>query len=139
MRPSATRDLHAELVAAQRVDLVGLVVVRRQLAEVARVLVVLEDEVAVEVVHQPREDLLRLADRVDERVDVGGDVVGAEARARGRDDAEAAHQRLRAVVARAHADVRAAEQLADVVGVDAGRGRRRRRRRDRRRSAARRR
>ena len=36
-----------------------------ELAEVARTLVVLEDEVAVEVVHQSREDLPRLPDRVE--------------------------------------------------------------------------
>ena len=34
-------------------------------------------------------------------------------------DAEAAHQRLRAVVAGAHADALAAEDLGDVVRVDA--------------------
>ena len=36
--------------------------------------------------------------RVDQRVHVGGHVVGAEARAGCRDHAQAAHQRLRAVV-----------------------------------------
>ena len=46
-------------------------------------------------------------------------VVDGEGRARGGGDAEAAHQRLRAVVAGAHADALAAEDLADVVRVGA--------------------
>ena len=112
-------DLHAELVAAQRVDLVGLVVVSGQLAEVARALVVLEDEVAVEVVHQRSKTSCASRIASDQRVDVLRDVVGAEARARGRGDAQTGHQRLRAVVAGADAHAAAPEQLADVVGMDA--------------------
>src|SRR5213078_426139 len=45
-------DVNAHLVAAQRVVVVGLEVVRLELAEVPRPLVVLEDVVAVQVVHQ---------------------------------------------------------------------------------------
>ena len=73
IRPSATTDLHPELVAAERVDLVRVVIVLGQLAEVARALVVLEDEVAVEVVHhQPANTSCGAPDRLDQRVDVGG-------------------------------------------------------------------
>ncbi len=45
-------DVHAQLVAAQRVVLERLQVVGLELAEVARLLVVVEDVVAVEVVHR---------------------------------------------------------------------------------------
>ena len=45
-------DVDAHLVAAERVVVVGLEVVRVELAEVPRPLVVLEDVVAVEVVHR---------------------------------------------------------------------------------------
>ena len=93
-----------------------------ELAEVPRALVVVEDVVAVEVVHQAvtaRRPRARPSSAVDERVDVGGLVVDADARARGRADAEAAHQRLRAVVAGADADAVAVDQLGDVVRVDA--------------------
>src|SRR2546423_425558 len=44
-------DVHAHLVPAERVVVVGLEVVGNQLAEVARLLVVVEDVVAVQVVH----------------------------------------------------------------------------------------
>jgi hypothetical protein len=45
-------DVDAHLIAAQRVVLERLEVVRVELAEVLRTLVVLEDVVAVEVVHR---------------------------------------------------------------------------------------
>ena len=45
-------DVHAQLVAAERVVVVPLEVVRLELAEVPRVLVVLEDVVAVQSVHR---------------------------------------------------------------------------------------
>src|SRR5215213_5383758 len=45
-------DVHSELVAAERVVVVEVEVVLRQLAEVPRVLVVVEDEVPVERVHR---------------------------------------------------------------------------------------
>ncbi len=51
IRPSLDPDLHPQLVAAQGIVLERLEVVRLELAEVARALVVLEDVVAVEVVH----------------------------------------------------------------------------------------
>ncbi len=54
-----------------------------------------------------------------EAVDLLGDRVEVEARARRRGDAEAGHQRLGAVVARAHGDALPVEDLRDVVGVDA--------------------
>ena len=53
MRSSCDADVDPELVPAQGVVLEGLEVVRLQLPEVPRVLVVVEDVVAVEVVHQP--------------------------------------------------------------------------------------
>ena len=61
--PSSHPDVHAQLVAAERVVVVRLEVVRSQLAEVPRVLVVVEDVVAVEVVHghELAEDLARAA------------------------------------------------------------------------------
>src|SRR5205814_3001310 len=49
--PVVHPDVHAHLVAAQRVVVVRLEVVWKQLAEVPRALVVVEDVVAVEVVH----------------------------------------------------------------------------------------
>ncbi len=75
-------------------------------------LVVIEDVVAVEVVHRQSpsdlepEHLAPGQQRVHERVDVGGLVVDADARARGRAHAQAAHQRLRAVVPGADAHAR---------------------------------
>src|SRR4051812_30205980 len=51
--PALDADVDAHLVAAQRVVVVRLEVVRLELAEVPRPLVVLEDVVAVQVVHQP--------------------------------------------------------------------------------------
>ena len=53
--PSSTTQVHAELVAAERVVVVPLEVVRVELAEVPRVLVVLEDVVPVEGVHSELE------------------------------------------------------------------------------------
>jgi hypothetical protein len=50
--PVGDADLDTELIAAERVVLVGVEVVGLELAEVPRSLVVLEDEIAVEVVHQ---------------------------------------------------------------------------------------
>ena len=49
--PSSTTHVHAELVAAQRVVVVPLEVVGLERPEVPRVLVVVEDVVAVEGVH----------------------------------------------------------------------------------------
>jgi len=50
--PVLDADVDAELVAAERVEVVRVEVVRIQLAEVARLLVVIEDVVAVELVHR---------------------------------------------------------------------------------------
>ena len=85
-----------------------LEVVRVELAEVPRVLVVVEDVVAVEVVHRLRaaEHLARaVRARATSAVDVLARVVDVEAR-RGpwRRTPRRAHQRLRAVVAGADAD-----------------------------------
>ena len=64
MRSSVDADVHAQLVAAQRVVLERLEVVRLELAEVPRALVVVEDVVAVEVVHrQPSRAVLRIPRR----------------------------------------------------------------------------
>ena len=113
-------DVHAQLVAAERVEVVELEVVRLERAEVPRVLVVVEDEVAVEGVHRTElEDLARLVERVHQPVDVLARVVDVEAGARGRGHAQLAHQRLGAVVAGADADALAVAQLGDVVGVHA--------------------
>ena len=73
--------------------------------------------------------LLDLVQPVDQAVDLLGDRVEVEARARRRGDAEARHQRLRAVVAGADGDALPVEDLGDVVRVDPGRRRRRRSRR----------
>ena len=56
---------------------------------------------------------------LDQAVDLLGRRVDAEAGAGGGGDAEAVHQRLGAVVAGAHRDAVAVEDLGDVVGVDA--------------------
>ena len=55
----------------------------------------------------------------DEPVDLLGDRVDVETRARRRGNAEARHQRLRAVVACADGDALPVEDLGNVVGVDA--------------------
>src|SRR6478735_7133912 len=65
------------------------------------------------------ERLLDLPQPGDEPVDVVRDRVEVEARARRGGDAEARHQRLRAVVARANRDVLPVEDLRDVVRVHA--------------------
>src|ERR1039458_9671595 len=65
------------------------------------------------------EDFAPSDERIHEHVDVAGIVVHADARPRGRAHPEAAHQRLRAVVAGADANARAARQLGYVVGVHA--------------------
>ena len=57
---------------------------------------------------------------VDQPVDLLGDRVEVEARARRRGDAEPRHQRLRAVVAGADGDAFPVEDLRDVVRVDPG-------------------
>ena len=120
MRPSSpTLELDLQLVAAERVVVLELEVGIGQLAEVPRLLVVLEDVLAVEVVHRLGEDLLHRAEPGDQAVDVVVRRVHGERRARRRRDAEALHQHLRAVVAGAHADALAAEDLGDVVRVDA--------------------
>src|SRR3954451_22594457 len=63
------------------------------------------------------EDSPDVVQRVDEGVDVGAGVVHGERGARRRRDAEALHERLRAVVAGADADLVAAEDLGHVVRV----------------------
>src|SRR5215212_2603406 len=50
--PVLDEDVHAQLVAAKRVLVLELEVVLRELPEVSRLLVVLQDVVAVELVHQ---------------------------------------------------------------------------------------
>ena len=82
----------------------------------------LEDLVAVELVHQVQselEDPAGVVQALDQPVDLLGRRVDAEAGAGRRGDAEAVHQRLRAVVAGADGDAVAVEDLGDVVGVDA--------------------
>ena len=78
----------------------------------------LEDLLAIEVVHQAKTSWTRSRPAT-RRVDVLVGVVHGERRARGRRHAEAAHQRLGAVVAGAHAHALAAEDLGHVVRVDA--------------------
>src|SRR5688572_28857893 len=63
------------------------------------------------------EDLAYVVESVDERIDVGARVVHGKRRPRRRRDAEALHQRLRAVVAGPHADTARSEDLGDVVRV----------------------
>ena len=89
-----------------------------QLAPVMRLLVVIQDVLAIEVVHQPNTPRTEpsasirrsTSSRVEWTAKLARDVAG---------DAEAAHQRLRAVVAGADADALAAEDLRDVVRVHA--------------------
>ena len=50
--PVLDPDVHAQLVAAERVVVVELEVAGVELAEVPRVLVVVEDVVSVEIVHR---------------------------------------------------------------------------------------
>src|SRR3954468_2793682 len=61
------------------------------------------------------ERVLHLVKTRDEPVDVLGQRIEVEARARRRGDPEARHQRLRAVVARANGDILPVEDLCDVV------------------------
>src|SRR3954468_8329256 len=61
--------------------------------------------------------VLYLLEPLDQTLDVFGDRVQVEARARRRRNTEARHQRLRAVVARANGDVLPVEDLRDVVRV----------------------
>ena len=90
-----------------------------------RVLVVLEDVLSIEVVHLG-EHLLHRPEAFDQTVDVLARDVHGERGPRRRRRPEAAHQRLGAVVAGAHAHVLAAEDLRDVVRVGRPRARRRR-------------
>ena len=83
----------------------------------------LEDVLAVEVVHQAN-TAPHAVQAVDQAVDLLARGVHGERGAAARGDAEPAHQRLRAVVAGAHADALAAEDLGDVVRVHAVEGER---------------
>src|SRR6478736_9070903 len=65
------------------------------------------------------ERLLHLVEPGDQPIDVVGNRIEIEARARRRGDAEPCHQGLRAVVARADGDALPVEDLRDVVGVHA--------------------
>ena len=86
-------------------------------------LVVLEDLVAVELVHRSTVARARRPPGVEQALDQAVDLlaggVDAEAGAGRGGDAEALHQRLGAVVAGADGDAVAVEDLGDVVGVDA--------------------
>ena len=102
---------------------------RWQLAAVARVAVVVEDDLAVEVFEaghgrllSEAEDVGCAVERIGQRVDVVLVVVQVEAGARGGVHAEQAHQRLGAVVAGADAHVALVEHLAEVVRVDVAEG-----------------
>ncbi len=105
---------HAQLVAAERVGVLELEVGLVHLAPVVGALVVLEDLLAVQVVHQAKTSFTRPRPATSRSTSSRG-VVHGERRARGRLQAERAHQRLGAVVAGADAD------------AVAGRGSRRRR------------
>ena len=94
-------------------------------APVVGPLVVLEDVLAVEVIHeigraQSSSKMRRTVPSPSISRSMSALVLWtAKLRARGRGDAERAHQRLRAVVAGTDADALAAEQLGDVVRVHA--------------------
>ena len=106
-----------ELVAAERVRVLELEVGVLERAPVVGPLVVGEDLLAVQVVHQANTSCTR--DARDERVDVLAGGVDGERGARGGLDAEDAHEHLGAVVAGAHADPARADDLGDVVRVHA--------------------
>ena len=76
-------DAHVLLVAAERVGVLELEVEVLQRPEVVRALVVLEDLVAVELVHQSSKIRRRVEQAVDQPVDLLGGGVDAEAGARG--------------------------------------------------------
>ena len=100
-------------------DVLELEVVLVEAPEVVRALVVLEDLIAVELVHHRLEDAADVEQRVDQAVDLVAGVVDGEARpGRGR-HAEPLHQHLGAVVPGPYGDAVAVEDLGDVVGVDA--------------------
>src|ERR1041385_9159556 len=67
---------------------------------------------------QDAEQLARLPQRRDERVDVVDVVIDVKRRARGRRNAKAPHQRLRAVVPGADADAVAIQNRGEIVRMD---------------------
>ena len=118
------RELEGDLVAAERVEVVGLHVGVLERPVVVRVLVVLEDVLAVElVVHQCcliSWSVVRTVSRPAISRSMSVEVLWTANEARVVEPSvEAAHQRLGAMVAGAHADALAAEDLADVVRVGA--------------------
>ena len=115
----AAVEIHhdGDLVAAQRVLPLGAGVARVERPVAARILVVVEDDLAVEVVAHA--NVFRDArESVDESVDLLGERVEVEARSGRGCHAEVIHDRLGAVVAGAHGDALAVEDLSDVVGMD---------------------
>ena len=101
----AERDVDRDLVAAERVLALGLGVGILDRPVPARVLVVVEDDLAVQLVELAHANTFRTrVQAFDELVDLLGDGVEVEARAVRRGDAELLHQRLAAVVAGADRD-----------------------------------
>ena len=111
-------ELDLQLVAAQRVEVLRLEVGVLELAPVMRGLVVLQDVLAVEVVHQANTSRTVPSASIRPVDLVARGVHGERGAGRG-GDAEPAHQRLRAGMAGAHADALAADDLGHVVRMDA--------------------
>ena len=118
-RVLAEADVDRHLVAAERVHPLGVGVGVLHHAVPARVLVVVEDHLAVELVElaHPSTFFTRSTPATS-RSTSSANGVEVEARARRRRDAEPRHQRLRAVVAGADRDALPVEHLRDVVRVD---------------------
>ena len=120
MPSSVELQIDRQPVAAQRVVALGAEwSASSQLAEVPRLLVVIQDHFLVErqqIGHQPKTSRT-LTERRDQAVELVARVVeGQRGPRRGR-NAEAIHHRLRAVMTDAHGDAFAIEDRADVVRV----------------------
>src|SRR5690606_20385840 len=111
------RDVQIQFVPAQGVVALGVRVSRIEPAEIAGVAVVVDDDVAIQLlqVHGLSEDAARLFDAGGEAVEFGAGIVEGQRGAGGGRNLVEVHQRHGAVVAGAHGNAFRVQYGAEVV------------------------